>query len=308
MGRKTLEFQIAERLGAMAVYKTKKTERKGTNAIVASYGTMDNYIRVGKQVGKAIYKEFGRLDLADIKTEHVQWYIDKLRSEGQSAETQNLACAAMCKVLQLPMSDIKRDKRHYTDITKGRTNEPAAPSNDVERGSAAIGVRRSELMHLRVQDIVSRPEGLCAHVLRGKGGKEQYQLILPHNEAIVLNAIVGKAPTDYIIEREDIGGKENIHAFRRINAREAYAYFDGQLAANGDIYRENIKHMCISRMVEFGVNPANNRDWKIIDRPYTSRPQNGTPSVTYNRLALMATSIFCLSHWRCGVAVRNYLT
>ena len=308
MGRKTLEFQMAEQLGAMAAYGTKKTERKGKSDIIASHKTMQNYVRMAKQAGKAIFKQFGRLDLNDIKTEHVQWYIDTLRNDGKSADTQNLACAAMCKMLQLPMSDFERDKRHYTDITKGRTNGPTAPNNDVERCSAAIGVRRSELMRLRAQDIVMRPEGLCVHVLRGKGGKEQYQLILPHNETVVLNAIANKSPNDFIIARVDIGGKENIHAFRRFNAREAYTYFCEQIATKGDAYHGELKQMCITRMHEFGISPTTNRDWKIIDRPYTSRPPNGAPSVTYNRLALMATSIFCLSHWRCGVAVRNYLS
>ena len=51
----------------------------------------------------------------------------------------------------------------------------------------------------------------------------------------------------------------------------------------------------------------------LDDRPYLIRGENlekaralGLPD-TYNRLALMAVSVFHLSHWRLDVTITNYL-
>lgn len=37
------------------------------------------------------------------------------------------------------------------------------------------------------------------------------------------------------------------------------------------------------------------------------RIQRGKDRVQYDRLAVLATSVFHLSHWRCGVTINNYL-
>ena len=139
------------------------------------------------------------------------------------------------------------------------------------------------------------------------GKNQANNLFCPLNEADVREAVAGKSPNDYIINRADTGGKENIHAFRRGVARRAYDYYSGRIDREGETYRKELKDMCISRMSEYHINPNTNRDWKLIDNPYVTRPNDGSSPQAFDRLALMVASIFYLSHWRAAVTVQNYL-
>ena len=243
-----------------------------------------------------------------IDNKHVQWYIDKLRADGKSAPTQHTACAALCKVLQKSMRDFNVDTRYYTDIKKGRSDVPPVAQNYVEELNVAIGVRRAELMDFLVRDVVERPEGLVLHVLKGKGGKEQYQRILPTRQEYIRKFIRHKSPNEPLVCPKDAKGKENLHALRRIIAKEGLDYYTRRLQSEPG-YRDQLKREILdyARRFKKVEKLVKSNDWRRIEKPYTTRPHDRSKPQTFDRLAILAVSVFHLSHWRCGVAVTNYL-
>ena len=113
--------------------------------------------------------------------------------------------------------------------------------------------------------------------------------------------------------------KIDLHSIRSANAREKYEYYLKRIEIEPK-YREQLRKECLDRFDtrHKGDDKFNHkRDRFIRDmderRPYIVRGDNrkiaiekGYPT-EYNRLALMAVSVFHLSHWRTNVAVTNYM-
>ena len=312
--RQYLENQLEHRLCQMWAPGVKKADRKANQ--ISGGGTLGTYRKEVKRSGRTIFKQFGVRYADDITPQQVQWYIDKLRGEGKSAWTQHLACSALCKALKdspglmgnKGKADFSLDARVYTDVKKGRANAPTVPQNYVEELEYALQVRRSELVSFLVRHVVERPEGLCVHVEQGKGGKEHFQRILPSKQDFVREYIRGKAPDEPLVCPEEAHGKENLHAFRRLGAKEAYDYYVQRLEREPG-YREQLKQEMVDYARVFGKvkKLVKSDDWRLLEKPYVTRPRNGSPRLTFDRVALLATSIFHLSHWRCDVAVAYYL-
>jgi len=304
--RQFLENQLEHTLCQMWSPGVKKHERRSDQ--ISSQKTLQTYRREVHGSGKVIYKQFGIRDMEAIDNKHIQWYIDKLRADGKSAPTQHTARAALCKALQKSARDFNVDTRYYTDIKKGRSDVPPVAQNYVEELNVAIGVRRAELMDFLVRDVVERPEGLVLHVLKGKGGKEQYQRILPTRQEYIRKFIRDKSPNEPLIRLEDTRGKENLHALRRVIAKEGLDYYTRRLQLEPG-YREQLKREIIDYARQFGKagRVVKSNDWRLIEKPYTTRPHDGGEPQTFDRLAVLAVSVFHLSHWRCSVTVSNYL-
>lgn len=312
--RQYLEKQLEHRLCQMWAPGVKKADRSEDQ--ISSRETLRTYRKEVKRSGRAIFKQFGVRGADDITPQQVQWYIDKLRSEGKSAWSQHTAASALCKALKGstgPMkdktkADFNLDVRSYTDVKKGRVNAPTVPQNYVEELEYAIQVRRSELTDFLVRHVVERPEGLFLHVEQGKGGKEQYQRILPTKQDYIREYIRGKAPDEPLVRPEDAHGKENLHAFRRLGAKEAYAYYSQRLQQEPG-YREQLKREIVDYARHFDKvkKVVKSDDWRLLEKPYITRPRDGSQPLTFDRTALLATSVFHLSHWRCDVAVAHYL-
>lgn len=106
-----------------------------------------------------------------------------------------------------------------------------------------------------------------------------------------------------------LDNKIDLHHVRAVQAQRAYQYYVERLC-NEPEYRAQLEAEIKVRWRKY-----NKRRWKQREfgGSYKLRGSNkelarrlGRPT-EYDRLAVLATSVFHLSHWRCDVTVSNYL-
>ena len=231
------------------------------------------------------------------------------------------------------MNRIRKDKRSSDKIIRGRVKSKNSQGKHQETDSRfsrlvnfqrAIGIRRSELKKLKGKDIRKDNNGnYYVLVQRGKGGKFQPQLILPQDVPVVLDTFKNKQEDDYIFTDVEMNNLINLHGMRAQHARECYYFYLKKLQDNPN-FKVNLKNFLIERW-EVGHQNLRNKSLKkfekqkktfineLRDEPYKIRGSNYKKALNsamptkYNRLALMAVSVFHLSHWRLSVTVTNYI-
>lgn len=257
--------------------------------------------------------------------ELLQGYEKELEASGYSPATIHRRLAAPCKATGISMSEIEKPKRTAGKITRsrnpdankqGRIEATEARYNRLIRFQNAVGIRRAELARLTGADLVIDEMGyLCVYVERGKGGKTQLQRILPEDEKTVLEIFQAADPEQKLFSPEEMQNKIDLHALRREHAQRAYKYYADRLK-NEPGYKYQCRQELMARYDE-RHRPGASRQRFIADitneQPYKLRGENRQKAIEqgketeYNRLALMAISVFCLSHWRSDVTVTNYL-
>ncbi len=201
--------------------------------------------------------------------------------------------------------------------TKGR-KETSARSRTVENSriihfANAVGIRKEEYAHLKGKDLVELDGRLYVHVAKGKGGKEQYQYILPGDEQIVRETFKGIEKEAYVFTKKEIKacGHANLHECRRLHAQKAYDYFLKELQDP-----TKYEQMCSLLKARWKDNPKKNWDRDIeplLNKRYYARgdiknalKSAGRP-IAFDRLTLLAVSNLELAHYRCDVTVKNYM-
>jgi len=247
---------------------------------------------------------------------HIQDYTDWLVQQGLSASTVHTYLAGICRVFEVPMDKVQKPKRVTAQNTRSRGKREIDDRRDAAKEvsprlhdfAAVVGIRRAEYARLRGDDLVYDESGyLCVRVRRGKGGKYQEQRILPGDEMLVRLYFNGSE--EYIFNRQELKNKIDLHHLRAVLAQRAYQYYYDRLH-NEPGYQERLELEIKARWQKY-----NNRRWKQqeFEGLYKLRGTNrqlaqklGKPT-EYDRLAVLATSVFHLSHWRCDVTVSNYL-
>lgn len=257
--------------------------------------------------------------------ELLQEYEKELEASGYSASTIHRRLAAPCKATNISMSEIEKPKRTSGKITRSR-NEKANRQGKREIESEkynrlvtfqkAVGIRRAELAKLTATDLTEDESGyLCVNVSRGKGGKRQLQRLLPEDEGTVIEIFQNADPEQKLFSKEEMQNKIDLHGLRREHAQRAYKYYADRLK-NEPGYKYELRKELAARYREFHRSGDSNKRFLhdiMNEEPYRLRGENRQKALEqgketeYNRLALMAISVFCLSHWRPGVAVVNYL-
>lgn len=257
--------------------------------------------------------------------ELLQAYEKELEAAGYSAATIHRRLAAPCKATNISMSEIEKPKRTSGKITRSRREEANKQGkreaedekyNRLVTFQKAVGIRRAELSRLTGADLVIDEMGyLCVYVERGKGGKTQLQRILPEDEGTVLEIFQAADPGQKLFSKEEMQNKIDLHGIRREHAQKAYKYYADRLK-NEPGYKYQCRKELMARYDE-RHRPGASRQRFIADitneQPYKLRGENRRKAIEqdkqteYNRLALMAASVFHLSHWRGSVAVTNYL-
>lgn len=255
---------------------------------------------------------------------YVQAYIEHLREEGKSPSTIHTYLAGVCRVFDLRLDDYDLPRRVVARNTRSRGSKPADRRKDTTREAsprlydfaAMVGVRRHEYAALRGSDIGEDEVGMYVLVSKGKGGKMQKQRVLPCDEEAVRAYFNGAE--NYVFSKNEMSNKIDLHALRAVQAQRAYLYFLHRIQ-EGQGYRETlIDQLCLMwkrddlMRQDIGKVP---KHWsrKLYEGIYWVRGENrvlaqklGRPT-GYDRLALLAVSVFCLSHWRHDVTVANYL-
>lgn len=256
----------------------------------------------------------------------LQAYSDHLQAAGYSPATVHTYLAGPCKGLGVSMRDIDKPTRSGAAITRSRdiagqnergARDAARPENArLYNFCRAVGIRRAEVARLRGRDLVTDSRGqMCVHVERGKGGKEQYQVILPQYQDLVRQTMTERGPDELVFSREEMDNDIDIHALRRELAQEAYDYYNDRIEHEPG-YADSLRSDLMARWTEAhepGREPpiqfarAMEPDCSPIRlRPsegnYQAAIEHGRPT-EFGRLAILAVSVYQLSHWRTDVSV-----
>jgi hypothetical protein len=237
------------------------------------------------------------------------------------------------------MDKIRKPKRSARSITRGRERDtdgqPIAQNLQGRRQEkdpkyerlvalqAVLGIRRNELRHLVGADLINRGKSCYVRVRRGKGGKEQYQYILPKDVETVRQIFSGIGPEQRVLSNEEINNKINLHGLRAKHGKDCYNYY-AEMLERDPAAAEQLRALLLRRWDKGHekLKNENPKTWAfqrarfisdMDDRPYKLRGDNlrkaqvlGLPE-EYNRLALMLVSVLHLSHWRLDVTATNYL-
>ena len=272
---------------------------------------------------KSIY----RCKTLDDCKEHIQDYSNYLTASGKTPSTTHTYLVGICRVLDVPLEDLNKPIRIVAKNTRSRGAKAVDERKDADREASPrlydfasiVGIRRNEYLHLRPDDLVVDDFGNpCILVRKGKGGKQQLQRILPEELPAIQEVFQHPADEQHLFSKAELSNKIDLHHLRALRAQRMYKYYLEHIQSEKG-YREQliseIKHTWEGddeTRMENGYRPKRWKDCKVNGN-YVLRGhnrelalKNGLP-VSYDRLALLAVSIYHLAHWRHDVTAANYL-
>ena len=314
--KKTVTRELSDK--ANAYFKSKYPNDVTRKSFCANYKKFVRFCR--ERFGCKTVEECG---------EHIGDYAAYLATEtNYTASTIHSYLAAVCVYHGVGMNDFDKPRRHTSEYRKGRIDNGRTERSDNDicnpkyrrlvEFQRRVGLRRSELKRLTGSDFVLDESGNpCVLVKKGKGGKTQYQRILPNDIAFVASYFSDKGDDERIFTSDEKKNKLNLHRLRALHARDACRYYTERLQTEGEEYRRQL-----IREIEMRWS-AHNRDKrtgrvkpinrKLLEGKFFLRGRNkafavahGLPWV-YDRLAMTAVSIFHLSHWRNDVTAESYM-
>lgn len=258
---------------------------------------------------------------------YIQQYSDYLQAAGYTASTAHTYLASVCSVLKIPMSDVRKPLRKTSDYTRGRTPKkyPTAKEDlyDVRwdylvRFQAAAGIRKNELRNLKTSDFVKDESGYdCICIRCGKGGKYQLNRLLPKDVEMVKEYFSNADPDAYVFDKKYFQNNLNLHKLRSDAAKEYYSYVLHRLQTEPG-YREQLLDEVEKRWNLYNLDPVTGKP-KYFDRQRLTtgyyylrgdlrrKAKEQNKPIKYDKLALLATSVFKLSHFRLDVCVHSYM-
>lgn len=252
----------------------------------------------------------------------IQAWADHLAAQGKAASTIHTYLAGVCKATGVSIDAINKPKRITSENTRSRTGPGRNDRSQAEIDGGKydplidfqvrVGLRRAELARLTGNDLVTDEAGnTCVYVRKGKGGKEQLQVILPDDVQAVSSYFTG---TDSkLFDNGMMDNHIDLHAMRASHARDCYTYY----ASLPQPAREALREDLIARYILYHPWKGHSRKAEAFrhdtEGVYRLRGANrrfamakGLPT-EYDKLALMAVSVYHLSHWRLDVTVSNYM-
>lgn len=273
---------------------------------------------------------YTREDVLSNPQPYLQQYADNLKARGLSAATIHTYIAPCCKGLNIPMQHISKPDRAIRDITRSRGGKNPRGRKDAEKPEyarlvafqSAVGLRRAELAHLKGEDLQKRDGALYVHVRSGKGGREQWQKILPRDARTVAETFKGIGKDERVFHDEEMKNRIDLHGMRAAHARQTYdyyltrikqepgyreqlqedlkAYFREHHDPDGKLDLDAYNRFCLDMEKNAGMYQMRGEARKLAEE--MERP------TIYDRVGLMATSVFHLAHWRLDVTITNYLS
>lgn len=272
---------------------------------------------------------YTRENVLDNPQTYLQKYSDSLKARGLSPATIHTYIAAPCKGLNVPMQHIDKPDRAIRDITRSRGGKNPRGRKDAEKPEyarlvafqSAVGLRRAELAHLQGEDLRVKNGKMYVVVKQGKGGKEQWQKILPRDAGTVTETFKGIGKDERVFRDDEMKNRIDLHGMRAAHARECYdyyltrikqepdyrsqlqedlkAYFREHHDPNGELDLDAYNRFCLDMEKNAGMYQMRGEAKKLAEEH--DRP------TTYDRVALMAVSVLHLAHWRLDVTICNYL-
>lgn len=311
--RGSLNYQVKHHFEAEAAGPSKKP---GRMSAITPQTKKQYWIHV-KKFSRWCKEQFHCRNFEDCAL-HIQNYADYLARKGLSASTIHTYLAAVCRTWGVKLEDVKKPLRHTAHNTRSRGVKDVDRRSDAKPEASKrlsdfarrVGIRRAEYARLKGDDWVQDESGCwCVRVKKGKGGKFQLQRILPQDVAFVSSYFDGNAERN-IFTKGEMKNKIDLHHFRAQTAQRAYQFYLKKLKSE-PAYRAKLTAEIEARWQRY--NPHKRLDPHELQGTYALRGENrklaqkyGLP-VQYDRLAVMAVSVFLLSHWRNDVTVCNYL-
>ena len=298
-----------------AIVRANKQGKKAPTWEGPTKGTVRQYRIHAVRYGAWCAKTYGCRHFEDCRS-HIQNYADWMHAQGKSASTIHTYLAALCAIYDVPMSEITKPIRHIADNTRSRGIKFSDSRFDTQREcsprlwdfACCVGIRRAEYAALRGSDLVYDESGyLCVLIRKGKGGKRQLQRIPLGCEQFIKQYFDGTE--NKVFSHAEMDNKIDLPAMRHIAAWHIYEGYALRLKQD-PTYRSRLENEVKARWKHY-----NKRKWipNKAQGIYHLRGKNselakacGIPT-SFDRLAVLATSIFTLSHWRNDVTVGNYL-
>lgn len=262
--------------------------------------------------------------------EYLQAYTNHLAESGLSKASIHTYIAAPCKGLHIPMQHISKPQRSADDITRSRGDRNPQGQREalnprferLVRFQEITGLRRAELEALRGEDLRMRDGKMYVVARQGKGGKEQWQRILPKDAEVVQRTFSGIKKDNRVFTPGEMKNKIDLHQMRAMHAKECYDYYATRIKED-PAYREQLREE-LKQYYQEHHNPNGEldlkgyedfcRDMQRNEGMYQMRGESRKLAeeherpTDYDRVALMAVSALHLAHWRLDVTVINYLT
>ena len=261
-------------------------------------------------------------------TEYAQFYCDFLKEQGFTPSTIHTYLAGVSSSMNgIKLKDISKPVRHTAEYTRGR-KEPFAPqkSSDISRDcwreivdfNLRVGLRKNELKKLKGSNFKKDESGYwCVEVLRGKGGK--YTLNRLNTEAdveFIRRYFERVGPNEPVFPPEMFKNHLNLHRLRAESAKEYYRIQVQKIKENPG-YAKQLEQEILERWNKYNINTKTGKP-KHFDRSqitgyWVLRGKNREKAKLlgndgrYLKLAVRATSVFKLSHWRNDVTIASYL-
>ena len=258
---------------------------------------------------------------------HIQDYADFLVAQGRTPSTIHTYLAGICRICGIPLADIQKPIRVVAENTRSRGMKAVDRRTDSSREASPrlygfariVGIRRAEYLHLAPDDLVFDDFGHpCILIRKGKGGKRQLQRILPEELPAIKAVFDAPADEEHLFSRDEMKNKIDLHHLRALRAQKMYRYYLDRIETETG-YRaqliSEIRHVWEQDDEARKNNGYRAKRWSDmkVTGNYVLRGNNrklaqkhGLP-LQYDRLALLAVSVFHLSHWRHDVTVANYL-
>ena len=267
--------------------------------------------------------------------ESVMQWVAYLNQSGMAQSTQHTMCAGCCIGLGVSSAKICRHG-NAMQKTKSLGNSQRAQvarekesNQDIVRFQMMVGGRRAALGRLTGKDFGLDSSGnACVIFRRDKGGKDHYQVLAEGDVAAVKAYFDCCEPNERLFPQID--HDLDLHGLRAEHSRRMYQYYRSGLCSTPQ-GREQLRQQLWARYTdpEIGCKAwltAKAKEDKarmrkleyrfrqqMADGTYYLRGANrqaaierGRP-VSYDRLAVLACSVFSLSHWRLDIAVKSYL-
>ena len=146
----------------------------------------------------------------------------------------------------------------------------------------------------------------------------QLQRILPEDVEFLSSYFKNIDPNEKIFKKNEIVSNNiNYHFLRAMQAQKAYKYYLLKIEKGGDEYRKKLIAEIQNRAKLYRINKKTGKPIPISEKEikgtYWLRGNNKKFAlehdlpVRYDKLAVMATSIYHLSHWRNDVTITSYL-
>ncbi|MBR4858825.1 MAG: hypothetical protein IKU08_06530 [Clostridia bacterium] len=260
--------------------------------------------------------------------EIAQSYCDSLKEQGYTASTIHTYLAALPASFQgIKLKDINKPRRHTADYIRGR-KEPFSPQKSFDLSHEAwkslvdfnlkVGLRKREIQKLTGKCFKQDESGYWAvEVLRGKGNKYTLnRLNKPEDIEFIRKYFERIGPDELVFPPEMFKNHLNLHKLRAKSAKEYYRIQVQKIKENPE-YAKQLEKEILARWNQYNISPKTGKpryfDRKNIEGYWVLRGKNRERAKElgndgkYLKLAVAATSIFKLSHWRNDVTIFSYL-